>query len=240
MPGLLLSLQNRSLPGALGTCWRLWGSCSILTVPGGGRRRVCAGGRLPAWRGTTQLGLARGIRSWAALTPLAMAAKVDLTTSTDWKEAKSFLKGLNNKQRREQYFTRDFIKLKQIPTWKEMAKSAWVKQPEETVYPKDNHLNEKISLFRGDITKLEVDAIVNADESLTQSRLCVLTRCGRHHTQSPSSTWSYAKRGPPSLSKSEQDVACMSQICLCLLQQFRNSEMMMEGMILDVNGQPLA
>ncbi|KAG8146769.1 hypothetical protein E2320_013886, partial [Naja naja] len=29
-----------------------------------------------------------GIRSWAVAAPLAMAAKVDLTTSTDWKEAK--------------------------------------------------------------------------------------------------------------------------------------------------------
>ncbi|XP_063001706.1 ADP-ribose glycohydrolase MACROD1 isoform X1 [Elgaria multicarinata webbii] len=94
-----------------------------------------------------------------------MAAKVDLTTSTDWKEAKSFLKGLNNKKRREHYFTRDFIKLKQIPTWKEMAKSARIKQPEETVFPKDNHLNDKISLFRGDITKVEVDAVVNAANS---------------------------------------------------------------------------
>ncbi|XP_026548211.1 O-acetyl-ADP-ribose deacetylase MACROD1-like isoform X2 [Notechis scutatus] len=93
-----------------------------------------------------------------------MAAKVDLTTSTDWKEAKSFLKGLNNKQRRSHYFTKDFIKLKQIPTWKEMAKSARIQQPEETNYPKDNNLNGKISLFRGDITKLEVDAIVNAGE----------------------------------------------------------------------------
>lgn len=94
-----------------------------------------------------------------------MAAKVDLTTSTDWKEAKSFLKGLTYKQKREHYHTKDFIKLKNIPTWKEMAKSTRVKQPEGAVYPKDPHLNEKISLFRGDITKLEVDAIVNAANS---------------------------------------------------------------------------
>ncbi|KAL7978190.1 hypothetical protein Chor_005177 [Crotalus horridus] len=74
----------------------------------------------------------------------------------------AFLKGLNNKQRRPHYFTKDFVKLKQIPTWKEMAKSARIQQPEETIYPKDNNLNGKISLLRGDITKLEVDAIVNA------------------------------------------------------------------------------
>lgn len=35
---------------------------------------------------------------------------------------------------------------------------------EEPKYKKDKHLNEKLSLFRGDITKLEVDAIVNAGE----------------------------------------------------------------------------
>lgn len=33
---------------------------------------------------------------------------------------------------------------------------------EDPKYKKDKQLNEKISLFRGDITKLEVDAIVNA------------------------------------------------------------------------------
>lgn len=35
---------------------------------------------------------------------------------------------------------------------------------EEPKYKKDKQLNEKISLFRGDITKLEVDAIINAGE----------------------------------------------------------------------------
>ncbi|XP_049992837.1 ADP-ribose glycohydrolase MACROD1 isoform X3 [Alexandromys fortis] len=98
------------------------------------------------------------VRTWA---PLAMAAKVDLSTSTDWKEAKSFLKGLSDKQREEHYFCRDFIKLKKIPTWKETAKGVTVKV-EDPKYKKDKQLNEKISLFRGDITKLEVDAIVNA------------------------------------------------------------------------------
>lgn len=98
------------------------------------------------------------VRTWA---PLAMAAKVDLSTSTDWKEAKSFLKGLSDKQREEHYFCKDFIKLKKIPTWKETAKGLAGKV-ENPKYKKDKQLNEKISLFRGDITKLEVDAIVNA------------------------------------------------------------------------------
>uniref|UniRef100_A0A667GS83 Mono-ADP ribosylhydrolase 1 n=1 Tax=Lynx canadensis TaxID=61383 RepID=A0A667GS83_LYNCA len=102
-----------------------------------------------------------GVRTWA---PLAMAAKVDLSTSTDWKEAKSFLKGLSDKQREEHYFCRDFVRLKKIPTWKETAKGVTAKV-EEPKYKKDKQLNEKISLFRGDITKLEVDAIVNAANS---------------------------------------------------------------------------
>ncbi|XP_039100691.1 LOW QUALITY PROTEIN: ADP-ribose glycohydrolase MACROD1, partial [Hyaena hyaena] len=111
-----------------------------------------------AW-GAAAVGRRRaGVRTWA---PLAMAAKVDLSTSTDWKEAKSFLKGLSDKQREEHYFCRDFVRLKKIPTWKETAKGVTAKV-EEPKYKKDKQLNEKISLFRGDITKLEVDAIVNA------------------------------------------------------------------------------
>ncbi|XP_032345573.1 ADP-ribose glycohydrolase MACROD1 isoform X1 [Camelus ferus] len=120
--------------------------------------------RTPAGVGTwgaAAVGRRAGVRIWA---PLAMAAKVDLSTSTDWKEAKSFLKGLSDKQREEHYFCRDFVRLKKIPTWKETAKGVTVKV-EEPKYKKDKQLNEKISLFRGDITKLEVDAIVNAANS---------------------------------------------------------------------------
>ncbi|XP_073904374.1 ADP-ribose glycohydrolase MACROD1 isoform X2 [Castor canadensis] len=113
-----------------------------------------------AW-GTAAVGRRAGVRTWA---PLAMAAKVNLNTSTDWKEAKSFLKGLSDKQREEHYFCQDFIKLKKIPTWKEMAKGVAVKV-DEPKYKKDKQLNEKISLLRSDITKLEVDAIINAANS---------------------------------------------------------------------------
>ncbi|KAM8939237.1 ADP-ribose glycohydrolase MACROD1 [Pelodytes ibericus] len=94
---------------------------------------------------------------------MATSGKVDLNSpSTSWKEAKSYLKGLNSKKRREHYGVKDYIKLKDIPTWKDAAKKMNAKQPEEVKYPKNKDLNEKLSLFRGDITKLEVDAIVNA------------------------------------------------------------------------------
>ncbi|XP_057582775.1 ADP-ribose glycohydrolase MACROD1 isoform X1 [Hippopotamus amphibius kiboko] len=123
------------------------------------RARTPAG--VGALGGAAVGGQRAGVRTWA---PLAMAAKLDLSTSTDWKEAKSFLKGLSDKQREEHYFCRDFVRLKKIPTWKEAAKGVTVKV-EEPKYKKDKQLNEKISLFRGDITKLEVDAIVNAANS---------------------------------------------------------------------------
>ncbi|XP_055987689.1 ADP-ribose glycohydrolase MACROD1 isoform X2 [Sorex fumeus] len=116
----------------------------------------------PGARGVAAVGQRAGLRTWG---PLAMAAKVDLTTSTDWKEAKSFLKGLSDKQREEHYFCQDFIRLKKIPTWKERAAKEGAEKVEEPKYKKDKQLNDKISLFRGDITKLEVDAIVNAANS---------------------------------------------------------------------------
>lgn len=47
--------------------------------------------------------------------------------------------------------------------WPPLVPGSTVKV-EEPKYKKDKQLNEKISLFRGDITKLEVDAIVNAGE----------------------------------------------------------------------------
>lgn len=48
----------------------------------GPRARTPAG--VGAW-GAAAVRLTAGVRTWA---PLAMAAKVDLSTSTDWKEAK--------------------------------------------------------------------------------------------------------------------------------------------------------
>lgn len=62
---------------------------------------------------------------------------------------------------------------------------------EEPKYKKDKQLNEKISLFRGDITKLEVDAIVNAGEWGLQAgpefktRAAASSLCQAH----PDATW---------------------------------------------------
>ncbi|XP_067400123.1 ADP-ribose glycohydrolase MACROD1 isoform X4 [Emydura macquarii macquarii] len=133
MPGVLMTLPGRRLSAALGQFLGCWNKGRLPRVLGSVRRgtwscRDPGASSLPC--GTVQL-VSRAFRSWAAVPPLGMAAKVDLTTATDWKE----------------------------------AKSARLMQPEEPKFPKDNHLNEKISLVRRDITKLEVDAIVNAANS---------------------------------------------------------------------------
>ncbi|KAL4829586.1 hypothetical protein H8958_005682 [Nasalis larvatus] len=156
-----LLVPSRPRPGHLAGATRTRSStCCPPAFLGvfGRSARTSAG--VGAW-GAAAVGRTAGVRTWA---PLAMAAKVDLSTSTDWKEAKSFLKGLSDKQREEHYFCKDFVRLKKIPTWKEMAKGVAVKV-EEPRFKKDKQLNEKISLFRGDITKLEVDAIVNAGKN---------------------------------------------------------------------------
>ncbi|XP_054553558.1 ADP-ribose glycohydrolase MACROD1 isoform X2 [Talpa occidentalis] len=166
VPGRLAQLRAagqllrapRAWPGPSAGAARTRGSACSPPPSRGPRARPPAG---VGAGGAAAGGRTAGVRTWA---PLAMAAKVDLSTSTDWKEAKSFLKGLSDKQREEHYFCRDFIRLKKIPTWKETAKGVTVKV-EEPKYKKDKQLNEKISLFRGDITKLEVDAIINAANS---------------------------------------------------------------------------
>ncbi|XP_067170841.1 ADP-ribose glycohydrolase MACROD1 [Apteryx mantelli] len=94
-----------------------------------------------------------------------MAAKVDLVTATDWREAKAFLQGLSPKQRRQHYFTRDFLALKSVEPWRRAGKGARAPPDETPRFPPAPALAEKLSLLRHDITRLEVDAIVNAANS---------------------------------------------------------------------------
>ncbi|NWS99542.1 MACD2 deacetylase, partial [Mionectes macconnelli] len=66
-------------------------------------------------------------------------------------------------ERRKEY-SGDYVALKTIPTWMEDLKSKSESEGESTkedVQGKKS-LSEKVSLYRGDITLLEVDAIVNA------------------------------------------------------------------------------
>ncbi|NWR69963.1 MACD2 deacetylase, partial [Centropus unirufus] len=80
-----------------------------------------------------------------------------------WREEKERLLKMTLEERRKEYL-RDYVALKNIPTWMEDLKS---KSESDGENAKDDlqgkkSLSEKVSLYRGDITLLEVDAIVNA------------------------------------------------------------------------------
>lgn len=69
-------------------------------------------------------------------------------------------------ERRKEY-VRDYVPLKDIPLWTEELKSKTESDEENTkeALPVKKSLSEKVSLYRGDITLLETDAIVNAANS---------------------------------------------------------------------------
>ncbi|KAM6355294.1 ADP-ribose glycohydrolase MACROD2 [Podargus strigoides] len=83
-----------------------------------------------------------------------------------WREEKERLLKMTLEERRKEYL-RDYVALKNIPTWMEDLKSKSESDGEnakEDLQGKRS-LSEKVSLYRGDITLLEVDAIVNAANS---------------------------------------------------------------------------
>ncbi|XP_051469272.1 ADP-ribose glycohydrolase MACROD2 isoform X6 [Apus apus] len=83
-----------------------------------------------------------------------------------WREEKERLLKMTLEERRKEY-SREYVALKTIPTWMEDLKNKSENDGEnakEDLQGKKN-LSEKVSLYRGDITLLEVDAIVNAANS---------------------------------------------------------------------------
>ncbi|XP_042594734.1 ADP-ribose glycohydrolase MACROD1-like [Cyprinus carpio] len=89
----------------------------------------------------------------------AMSARPDLnldSESSDWTEAKKKLCSMDKEKRRETYRV-DFIPLEKIPVWSPSGDSSCKPR-----YKVNEELNKKISLFSGDITKLEIDAVANA------------------------------------------------------------------------------
>ncbi|XP_074845475.1 ADP-ribose glycohydrolase MACROD2 isoform X2 [Carettochelys insculpta] len=83
-----------------------------------------------------------------------------------WKEEKERLLKMTLEDRRKEYL-RDYVPLKDIPTWMEEMKRKSQSDDENTkeVLQVKKSLSEKVSLYRGDITLLEIDAIVNAANS---------------------------------------------------------------------------
>nr|XP_046262414.1 ADP-ribose glycohydrolase MACROD1 isoform X4 [Scatophagus argus] len=117
-----------------------------------------------SWLGKFALGLTIGVSAVALSQTLhtgtltAMALKVNLNSAEgDWKKTKDFLLSLSVKDRRQYYRPSTFVPLDDIPVWTPTAGGS-----EQTLYPRNEKLDQKISLYSGDITKLEVDAIVNA------------------------------------------------------------------------------
>uniref|UniRef100_A0A8C3EVF6 Uncharacterized protein n=1 Tax=Corvus moneduloides TaxID=1196302 RepID=A0A8C3EVF6_CORMO len=88
-----------------------------------------------------------------------------------WREEKERLLKMTLEERRKEYLG-DYVALKTIPTWMEDLKSKSESDGEnakEDLQGKKS-LSEKVSLYRGDITLLEVDAIVNAAVTGTASK----------------------------------------------------------------------
>uniref|UniRef100_A0A8B9BEV3 MACD2 deacetylase n=1 Tax=Anser brachyrhynchus TaxID=132585 RepID=A0A8B9BEV3_9AVES len=80
-----------------------------------------------------------------------------------WREEKERLLKMTLEERRKEY-SREYVALKDIPTWMEEMKSKNESDGENAKEDQQGKksLSEKVSLYRGDITLLEVDAIVNA------------------------------------------------------------------------------
>nr|XP_058893579.1 ADP-ribose glycohydrolase MACROD2 isoform X2 [Kogia breviceps] len=80
-----------------------------------------------------------------------------------WREEKERLLKMTVEERRKEYL-RDYVPLNTIPSWKEEMKGKSQNDEENTQETSQvkKSLSEEVSLYRGDITLLEVDAIVNA------------------------------------------------------------------------------
>ncbi|KAM9849943.1 ADP-ribose glycohydrolase MACROD1 [Aulostomus maculatus] len=92
-------------------------------------------------------------------TMAAMDLPVNLDSSAgDWTVAKGFLLSLSVTDR-HQYYKTKHVTLKEIPVWTPSAASLG---SGESLYPRNAKLDGKISVHMGDITTLEIDAIVNA------------------------------------------------------------------------------
>ncbi|KAM9741518.1 ADP-ribose glycohydrolase MACROD1 isoform 2-T2 [Menidia menidia] len=116
------------------------------------------------WLGKLALGTALGATTAALVQGFhtgvvtAMALKINLDSADgDWKETKELLISLPVNERRAYYRTSGSVPLDDIPAWTSTAGGS-----EPSRYQRNEKLDQKISLYSGDITKLEIDAIVNA------------------------------------------------------------------------------
>uniref|UniRef100_A0A8C6Z2T8 MACD2 deacetylase n=1 Tax=Nothoprocta perdicaria TaxID=30464 RepID=A0A8C6Z2T8_NOTPE len=97
-----------------------------------------------------------------------------------WREEKERLLKMTLEERRKEY-SRQYVPLKDIPTWMEDIKSKNESESTKEEAQGKRSLSEKVSLYRGDITLLEVDAIVNAGRpmSTTEVKNCLVGPCDK-------------------------------------------------------------
>uniref|UniRef100_A0AAQ4R9E4 Mono-ADP ribosylhydrolase 2 n=1 Tax=Gasterosteus aculeatus aculeatus TaxID=481459 RepID=A0AAQ4R9E4_GASAC len=78
----------------------------------------------------------------------------------DWKTEKERLLRLDREERRKEYRRQDFVSLDSISTLRQDSRPN--DEDEGSELP-GGGLRDKVSLYKGDITVLELDAIVNAE-----------------------------------------------------------------------------
>nr|XP_001812598.3 PREDICTED: macro domain-containing protein CT2219 [Tribolium castaneum] len=95
-------------------------------------------------------------------------ASVASVKMAGWKEDKEKFLSMPLDAKRKFYAGKQYKQISDIPTWEEYAKKATLAPqiPSKTDFQIDSSLNsslcKKVSIFQGDITTLEIDAIVNA------------------------------------------------------------------------------
>ncbi|XP_031653063.1 ADP-ribose glycohydrolase MACROD1 isoform X2 [Oncorhynchus kisutch] len=112
------------------------------------------------------LGVTTAVVSLHFSAHLAMATGLERlnldSAKGDWNEVKAALLHMSQEERRKHYRT-TYLSLEVVPVW--TAKSLTVDRGDSvkaTKFKRNEALDKKISLFSGDITKLEIDGIVNA------------------------------------------------------------------------------
>ncbi|XP_041704788.1 ADP-ribose glycohydrolase MACROD1 isoform X2 [Coregonus clupeaformis] len=119
------------------------------------------------------LGVTTAVVSLHASAHLAMAEgseRLNLDSAKgDWNEVKDALLHMSQEERRKHYRT-TYLSLDEVPVWtaKSLVDTGGVHlclqgdSVKGTNFKRNEALDKKISLFSGDITKLEIDGIVNA------------------------------------------------------------------------------
>ncbi|XP_052430568.1 ADP-ribose glycohydrolase MACROD1 isoform X2 [Carassius gibelio] len=153
------ALKARPSPGLLCKADR-WEKVSTASKSLHRRSGGAAKARRVTWVVVGAVGVSAAVLASLSTSTLhAMSARPELnldSESSDWTEAKKKLCSMDKEKRRETYRV-DFIPLEKIPVWSPSGDSSCKPR-----YKVNEELNKKISLFSGDITKLEIDAVANA------------------------------------------------------------------------------